>query len=292
MNNDARMMQLDMSDPKTASIASDGLLLGIWGYLRLAARPMTLPEIASSAKLDPALVQRKLDLLAAYGIVEALPLTSRRRSIAWRILYDGLMIGLPETSSEEEIERKTMEFRAQMRQVVEQQFRLHTTDPLQFGQSTFLGLYNLTADEVKELQRRLQRAVDFATLLSEKYAARGEVPELCNFVLSLRAEPLRDKVLPLAPVHIGPTDQDGAPSRPRVPLARRRRAPLLSPREREVAVRLARGLTAVEVAKQLGLQRSTVATMTKRIYAKVGVRRRAELASRLEELLGGLPAAE
>jgi DNA-binding CsgD family transcriptional regulator len=55
----------------------------------------------------------------------------------------------------------------------------------------------------------------------------------------------------------------------------------LSPRERQVAAMLAAGKTRPEIAEALGVSLNTVATIGKRIYAKLGVRRRAELASRL-----------
>ena len=58
----------------------------------------------------------------------------------------------------------------------------------------------------------------------------------------------------------------------------------LSPRERETALGLARGLTIAEVAKELGLARSTVATLAKRVYRKLGAHRRAEMMTRLSEL--------
>jgi DNA-binding CsgD family transcriptional regulator len=55
----------------------------------------------------------------------------------------------------------------------------------------------------------------------------------------------------------------------------------LSPRERQVAALLASGQTRPEIAAALGVSLNTVATIGKRIYAKLGVKRRAELASRL-----------
>lgn len=63
--------------------------------------------------------------------------------------------------------------------------------------------------------------------------------------------------------------------------AQRRRAPpaleLLSPREREVAALVARGLTDKAVARELGLSVSSVRTYLRRLAAKSGVQRRAAL---------------
>jgi DNA-binding NarL/FixJ family response regulator len=53
----------------------------------------------------------------------------------------------------------------------------------------------------------------------------------------------------------------------------------LSPREREVLRLVAGGATNREVAEELGVQAETVKTLIARIFAKLGVRRRAEAVS-------------
>ena len=52
----------------------------------------------------------------------------------------------------------------------------------------------------------------------------------------------------------------------------------LSPRERQVAEALVAGMTRPEVAGKLGVSPYTVVSLTQRIYAKLKVRSRAELA--------------
>ena len=76
---------------------------------------------------------------------------------------------------------------------------------------------------------------------------------------------------------------EGADPDPATPVSERPANGKLSARERQVATALARGLTIEEVAKEMGLARSTVSTMTKRLYRKLGVRRRAEMVTRLTE---------
>ena len=60
----------------------------------------------------------------------------------------------------------------------------------------------------------------------------------------------------------------------------------LSDREYQVALALARGLNQREVAEQLGVKPSTVLTLTKRLYRKLRITRRAELVTRLQEVYG------
>jgi DNA-binding NarL/FixJ family response regulator len=65
---------------------------------------------------------------------------------------------------------------------------------------------------------------------------------------------------------------------------------LLSPRERQIGAAYLRGLTRKEIAAELGLSENSVATFTKRLYTKLGIRRRGALAGRLAEILGGATA--
>jgi len=123
--------------------------------------------------------------------------------------------------------------------------------------------------------------VEFTEMIGAKRAKRGAAPELCNYVVHFRVEPLSAPALPLAPVRFV---LDGAEPPAHEPAAERPANGKLSAREHQVATALARGLTIEEVAKEMGLARSTVSTMTKRLYRKLGVRRRAEMVTRLSEI--------
>jgi two-component system response regulator DesR len=61
-------------------------------------------------------------------------------------------------------------------------------------------------------------------------------------------------------------------------------AELLTARERDVLRELARGLSNPEVASELNLSRHTVKQHTSALYRKLGVRNRAEAASRAQQL--------
>lgn len=61
------------------------------------------------------------------------------------------------------------------------------------------------------------------------------------------------------------------------PVARREKA-VLSEREREVAVRVARGLSNEEIARELGISRRTVDRHLANAYGRLGLRSRVELA--------------
>lgn len=55
----------------------------------------------------------------------------------------------------------------------------------------------------------------------------------------------------------------------------------LAPREREVALALAEGLTRSHVAERIGVSVHTVSTLARRAYRKLGVTIQAALAARL-----------
>jgi DNA-binding CsgD family transcriptional regulator len=57
--------------------------------------------------------------------------------------------------------------------------------------------------------------------------------------------------------------------------------PALAPREREVALALAEGLSRAHVAERMRLSVHTVSTLARRVYRKLGVSSQAALAARL-----------
>lgn len=273
-----RLFMVDASSPMVAEITEDSALMRLWGYLRLATRPMTAPEICAAARLDAATVQAKLDKLRNHGLVEALPATTRRPGISFRALYAGLKIRCNGDADRGVMQRVNAAIRSHTKDLVRSDPRpewLMATLP------EFVGTLHLTPAELEELQRRLESIVEFTELVSAKYAKRGTDPELCNYVLNFRIDPLPEPALPLAPVRV-----DNGSTRPaeREPASERPAKGRLSARERQTAMALARGLTIEEVAKEMGLAKSTVSTMTKRIYRKLAVRRRAEMVTRLKEL--------
>jgi len=67
----------------------------------------------------------------------------------------------------------------------------------------------------------------------------------------------------------------------------KRASRLLSPRERTVAELLVRGKTIKSVAGELGVSPSTVNTLCERLYRKLGITKRAQLAMKLHALGDG-----
>lgn len=280
MTREGLLLEVPATNPMVSAITEDPVLLGIWGYLRLAPRPLTLPEISTGTNTDAAVAQRKIDLLASYGVAESLPATTRRRGISYRVRYEGLRIRCRAAGDHETMRRIAAVMQQHARSLLPADWMSPGPMESRGWHADFTGIFNLTAAEVNELRRRLNSVVEFTSMLGAKYASRGSMPELCNYIMNFRVEPLTTPQLPLAPIRLVLESADKDSGSPAVT------APAggnLSARERETALALARGLTIAEVADELGLARSTVATLTKRVYRKLGIRRRAELVSRMAE---------
>jgi DNA-binding CsgD family transcriptional regulator len=93
-------------------------------------------------------------------------------------------------------------------------------------------------------------------------------------------QPLARPVLAQPDITVAPRGQIPPPVVPEPA----REWPALSAREREIAIALVSGSTLPEIARTLGRSPHTVGTLTRRIYRKLGVRRRAELVNRLRVL--------
>ncbi|MBI1302929.1 MAG: MarR family transcriptional regulator [Phycisphaera sp.] len=103
--------------------------------------------------------------------------------------------------------------------------------------------------------------------------------ETVPFHIALEFRPLREPELPICDLG---TWEKKALARELAFLTRVPEA-VLAPREREIAQRLAAGESRPQVAQALGVSVNTIASATKRIYAKLGVRSRAEFATRMKE---------
>jgi DNA-binding CsgD family transcriptional regulator len=144
---------------------------------------------------------------------------------------------------------------------------------------------HFTREDLAELRRLMLPVVEFlstarpAPKRSPKNGrAKAPAPVYCNQAVSVRLEPLSGDLLPLPDVWMTPRSKlAGAPTGE----ADKSGVPTLAPREREVALALAEGLTRAHVAERMGVSVHTVSTLARRAYRKLGVTSQAALAARL-----------
>jgi DNA-binding CsgD family transcriptional regulator/DNA-binding Lrp family transcriptional regulator len=279
--------RIDIRDEGWDGLLVDVDALGVWEYLRRVGRPLPAAELAALVGMPPATVQSKLDALTARGIVEAMPASARRRSIGYRVRVEALVVEC-DAARDGELMRRIAQ--AHQRHLDE----VRGAHPFEGGacppgswQAAFACTLPLTAEELAEIRRRLGTVVEYTELLAAKYAAPTKgTPSMANYAISFRVDPTGRPCLPQPRVVFVRKGQ--APSAQERPIAEAGTAARLSRREWEVALALARGMTQAEAGRSLGISPLTAVTLTKRIYKKLGIRRRAELVSRLQT--AGAPA--
>jgi DNA-binding CsgD family transcriptional regulator len=149
---------------------------------------------------------------------------------------------------------------------------------------------HFTREDLAELRRLMLPVVEFlstprpAPKRSAKVGAakastgKSSAATFCNQAVSIKLEPLAGELLPLPDVWMTPRSKlAGAPTED----ADKSGIPRLTPREREVALALAEGLTRAHVAERMSVSVHTVSTLARRAYRKLGVTSQAALAARV-----------
>jgi DNA-binding CsgD family transcriptional regulator len=146
------------------------------------------------------------------------------------------------------------------------------------------GMYQLSQEELAELRRRVLAVVSFLNMPKKggqesKLGSKGaDEPQGCNQAISITLDPLVGGLIPSPTIITSPRSKldqwDGSK-------ADAAGLPGLTPREREVALALADGLSRAQVADRLQLSVHTISTFARRAYRKLGVTSQAELTARL-----------
>ena len=273
-----------MSDGRVSELMSDPTTLGTWEYLRRLGKPASADALATATGLPLPTVHGALDRLTALGVEAG----GKRRTTAYEVTVDALRVGCDFRRDRALLEASARSITGHALSVMPPDPFADSPAPKGHWRGYFITLAHLTLDEVAELRRRLTAVVEFTDMLARKRDAGQQAgdPPLCNYGFMFRVEPLVRPALPLATVRfVAARDTSWGEDQP--PVTAQPKSPL-SDREYEVALALARGLNQREVAEQLGVKPSTVLTLTKRLYRKMRITRRAELVTRLQEVYGSV----
>jgi len=269
-----------------AELLEDPRVLGLWELLRRSARSLTIDELSRAARCDAPDIQRAIDALVMHGLAKSVRIGKHRPEVTYRSTGDRIAVRTDHPSDDGSLEKA-------MRMLAEATDRLPVATQARRGPEAgradaidatrFSMPVRLDAADRAELNRRLEELRAFIHAIGDRRAAPDRpVPELCDHVVAIRLEPLLEPCLPM-PV-LGRQSDTASDSCTDAKPPRRRGRPVatrLSKREWDVALVLVRGLTREEAAQELRLSSNTVATLTKRIYRKLGIGRRAQLAERL-----------
>jgi DNA-binding CsgD family transcriptional regulator len=276
--------ELDILDETARALLGDREIGGLWEQMRRTRRPMSLQALVEASGLTTDAVQRAVDRMEALGLAERLPRSSRRRNTCYRVTASDVVNRFRSPEDHGLVAEALASHSTHVQRTVETNGHAGADD----GHASWFGSYSamvaLTPSEAQELGRRLEAVVRYLQQLLLRPPARNEVAPLANHAVTIGSGPLEPKVLPMPTVRFVAV---GAPLLPEVGGSRSAGIRLeLSPRERQVGAAYARGLTRAQVAAELGLSENSVATFTKRLYKKLGIRRRGTLAARMAEVLG------
>lgn len=285
---------LSLDSAKVREFIPDIVLSQHWEVLRCAARPLDAHELAAACGISDADSQGSLDRLVETGLAVRIKANARTKRITYRTVSDRVVVQWD--SAVDAHFECLLEFRRRLRaysrSVIDRNDDAETRR-LAPGQK-FRGhqSFVLTPAEASVIAQALRSAWETITAVEGKARARAEAQggvatetgeasgdeERRPYHIALEFRPLKSPELPLG--DIGVWEKKSLPKE----LAYLAQAPasVLAPRELEVARRLAAGESRPMIAKSLGVTLNTVASATKRIYAKLGVRSRAEFVNRMK----------
>jgi len=266
---------LDIRTPGVRAALAAPLAVSAWEVLRRIGKPTAADHVAAALSANAAVIREALDGLAEVGIIDKLPIRENRRQPAYRTNGDALAVEYepadgPETDAVREI-------RDALRKQVEASHRTGSSRAAAVDLAAWRSVH-LEPDECEELLRLLREALDLVEAAQSRITnASGAEATKVNVHVLLEVRGADGPAPPVPAVHFSARGEPTNGGHLSTANAMER----LSPREREIALLLVNGRSRPEIAKALGVSINTVATITKRIYAKLGVRRRVELSNRI-----------
>lgn len=278
---------LDINTPGLQDLLADGGSMNMWDSLRTRERGIDVSKAAQDNGVSPQVAHKQLEKLHSVGLVEKLPAKPPRTQVLYRSTVSRLIITFnPGDPSAEACMQQVMGL-STMLPVPAKGQATSVPEPLlaAIQQWSVLTVSAMPMNErqLRKLQEMLQGIEDFLTALDGARPrgtdGRGIEP---HFRISMRLQPVPTRSAPstLPPVRFVPTGSSLLTAEP-APTSGKG---ALSARERQVALLIAEGHTQEEAAKLLGVARSTIATLSRRVYRKLGATRRVELMSLIKQL--------
>ena len=266
----------DIRDSAAMEMLFDEEAMAIWKLLRRRGKPTCAVEVARVTHLCLREVQIRLDTLQAHAMVERLPARARRRLPTFRVLHKRIGIVLRSKDPQDYAlwDSYGVRIRDAAERLAKNQRPLGGSTEEERARAFYVMPMRLSQHEMTELRHRLDELAAFLRMLQERHSGeRGADDFGCNYRFELELQPLATPVLPQPVVLMRLIDREPMLGVERVdPMAK------LSQRERQVAQATVRGRSRTEIATELTLKPGTSATLTKRIYRKLGVTNRLELA--------------
>ena len=277
---------LDFADPAVMTLLGETDALKTWEYIRQSRTPTTIKDIAAAVGFDVNDIHRYLDMLLEQGLLDRVRARKPRKSTGYRANCDQIVVAFDEHDKAIVDQLMTMadERSAEHHREVEQHTdpEFHSSAGFRFRQAS---THHVSTEEFAELRRRILAVISFLNMprTPPRKPNTTEAPgtgqaRYCNQAISITLDPLVGELLPLPTIITTPRSKldqwDGSK-------ADSGGLGSLSPREREVALALADGLSRATIASRLKITVNTVSTLARRAYRKLGVSSQAELTARL-----------
>jgi DNA-binding NarL/FixJ family response regulator/predicted transcriptional regulator len=280
---------LKVSSPEVASVFADLTAMQRWEVLRRSESPMTPEALATACAVSTPTILHTLDRLVEAGLAVRIKASVKSPRITYRSISSSVLFEYDDRSAEErrwmadqreafkQFRRRCIDRAETISRLREKELRFFTSDTttiLDDGEArealTIVSEANMALQQVVERARERLRSAPRpdASTESRPYYLFLQFQELDQPELPIPAFLVADP--PFVKRHLEELENHASE--------------ILAPREIEVARRLARGASRPRIAKELGLSLNTIATIGKRIYSKLRVHSRAELAARIQTL--------
>jgi DNA-binding CsgD family transcriptional regulator len=273
-----------LSDPKVAAIVADLPAMQRWEVLRRSEDPMTPQQLATACRVGVESMQHTLDRLVDAGLAVRVKATRTSKRTTYRTVGRQLVVewnaNLPDDVRWIADQRESV--KQYGRRVIDRAHSAMNRRSLNWASADIA--FVLTRSEADEALKIITDALQALSQLEERAYRRAqatphgaETARSSGFYAAMQLQQLEEPELPIPEY----TAWEARGVAGRVEQIKKRPQSVLTAKETEVARRLAAGESRPEIAAALGLSPNTVATTSKRIYTKLGVHTRAELASRM-----------
>lgn len=274
---------IDVTDGKALAAIGNPERCGVFEVLRCFRRPATLAELALATRVSRARLVAIVDRLVEAGLVRARPARGARRSPAFEVTCQQVLIVYDRDNPAEceAVRRHQEAATADLARAIRDARTRGVAGTQHAVAYDSRGKFALRPDQFMELRRRLHAVDEFINQIAEDAMAPDPAaPLLCNHLIDMRVMPLPKPLLPFPWILAADRRQAARLA----DASERSIGTQLTAREREVAMALSHGESRPAAARRLGISVNTVASIAKHVYAKLGVRNRAELANRMGAL--------
>lgn len=274
---------IDISNRLALAAIGDPQRCGVFEVLRCFRKAATLQELAVATGITRLRLAEIVDDLIDAGLVRAHRARGDRRQPTFAVTCQQVVVLYDRNDAAEcESVRKHLDAVTADLTLASAESRskvaTHSRDTVHHESR---GKFLLRPDQDAELRRRLHAVDEFINQIATDCAVSDPVtPMLCNHLIEMRVAPLVTPLLPLPWILAA----DRSTAATLAGASRRSTVPQLAPREQQIAIAMAHGESRPAIARRLGISAHTVATISKRIYAKLGVTSRAALANQLAAL--------